>query len=248
MNQIVMKKNTFALRIQSTILALPVIWAAVVIFIPRVESATIWDGPTFTYTQPGTDATQPTNQDRLTSHVWLTRNDTHGLFNAALESSYTANFSPEDTEWAYGELTNYASLTYTNWQAWNGSDPPSMVGQDAVVHLISEDIYLSVQFISWSEHGGPFAYVRSTPNVVAPPPPTLTNSVVSGDGSFQLTFTNLPGYTFTVLGATNLSLAVTNWMMLGQVTDAPPGSGSYQFTDAGAKTNQPQRFYRVSWP
>lgn len=222
------------------------VWA----FNAQMESATIWNGPLITYTQPGTDATQASNQDRLTPDVWLTRNNTRGLFNAALESSYVHFISPTNTEWAYGELTNYASLTYTNWEAWNGGNPPAMVGQDAVVHLISDDIYLSVNFTEWAQMGGPFAYVRSTPNTTPPPPapPIVKGAVPIGGNSFQITFTNLPNYTFSVRGTTNLSFALTNWTVLGQATDSPAGSGSYKFVDAGGVTNQPFRFYRVTWP
>lgn len=221
-----------------------ILWVAIAVFAPQVKSAIIWNGPVIAYTQPGTNATLAANQDRLTPNVWLTRGGYKGLFNAALETSYTNNFSPEDTEWAYGELTNYASLSYTNWETWNAGNPPAMVGQDAVAHLISEDIYLSVNFTYWAVRGGTFAYIRSTPNIA---PPAL-HGIQHGGESFLLTFTNTPDCTFTIWGATNLSLAATNWALLGQATDAPPGSGSYQFVDPGATTNQVQRFYRVSWP
>ena len=224
--------------------------AVIFLILVQIDAATVWNGPIISYTQPGTDATQPANQDRLTADVWLTRNDTMGLFNAAMESSYTHFVSPSNTEWAFGELTNYASLTYTNWEAWNNGSPPSMVGQDAVVHLISDDIYLSITFTTWTVHGGIFAYVRSTPNVNPPPPvvPVAQGTVQSGTRSFQIAFTNLPNYSFSVRSTTNLSMALTNWAVLGQATDSPAGSGSYRFIDAGATTNQSLRFYRVTWP
>ena len=224
--------------------------AAIFLLAARLGAAIIWNGPLISYTQPGTDATQPANQDRLTADVWLTRNNIMGLFNAAEETSYTHFFSPTNTAWAYGELANYASLTYTNWEAWNGANPPSMVGRDAVVHLISDDIYLSINFTTWTTRGGIFAYVRSTPNTAPPPPvpPVARGKIQSGTGSFQITFTNLPNYTFSVRSATNLLFPSTNWTVLGHATDSPAGSGSYNFIDAGATTNQMLRFYRVTWP
>ena len=46
---------------------------------------------------------------------------------------------------------------------------------------------------------------------------------------------------------TNLFLDVTNWTVLGQVTDSPPGSGAYQFTDSARPPTS--RFgIPASWP
>jgi hypothetical protein len=115
----------------------------------------------------GSDPTQPASQDQITLDVWLTRGYTRGLFNAALESGYTS-LSPVGTEWAYGELGNYASLNYQTWVAWNGKSPPSMVGQDAVLHIIPDDIYLAIEFTSWNIGSGGFSYSRSTPPVPEP--------------------------------------------------------------------------------
>jgi len=81
-----------------------------------------------------------------------------------------------------------------------------------------------------------------------PTPPLLTGAGPAGQGGFRFAFTNKPGFTFSVLAATNVSLPISNWSVVGSVTDAPPGSGSYQFTDAGATTNRPRSFYRVRWP
>ena len=49
---------------------------------------------------------------------------------------------------------------------------PNIVGRDAVVHLITEDIYLDLKFTSWNgghtSPGGGFSYVRSTAPVPEP--------------------------------------------------------------------------------
>ena len=73
--------------------------------------------------------------------------------------------------------------------------------------------------------------------------------LASGAGGFQFGFTNYPGLntTFSVWASTNLALPFSQWSRLGAVTDAPAGSGRYQFTDPQA-TNSVQRFYRVSSP
>ena len=128
----------------------------------------IWNGPPMTFINvQGSDPTQPSSQDRIALDVWLTRGSTQGLYNAAVESSYNS-LSPVGTEWAYGELPDYASLNYQTWVAWNGQHPPSMVGQDAVLHIIPEDTYLSIRFTFWNEHSGGFSYLRSTPPVPEP--------------------------------------------------------------------------------
>jgi hypothetical protein len=140
----------------------------------------IWNGPPITFANlTGSDPTLPSSQDRITLDVWLTRGSTHGLYNAAVESSYSS-LSPIGTEWAYGELPNYASLNYQTWVAWNGGaggGPPSMVGQDAVLHIIPEDIYLAIQFTFWNEHSGGFSYSRSTPPV---PEPSAARLMLAG--------------------------------------------------------------------
>jgi len=139
-------------------------------------AAILWNGPTVSFSKAAfADPTLPANQDRLTSDVWLTRSSSSGLYNAALESGFVNFFSPAGTEWSYGTLANYASLTYTNWEGWFGGPPPngggpgSTVGKDAVLHLISDDIYLSIKFTSFGSSGGAFSYDRSTPSVVPEP-------------------------------------------------------------------------------
>jgi hypothetical protein len=81
----------------------------------------------------------------------------------------------------------------------------------------------------------------------APPPIVLGQATRRANGAFQFAFTNTPGSTFTVWGSTNAALPLTSWYVVGSVTDIPPGSGSYKFTDLQA-TNLPLCFYRVSSP
>ncbi len=76
-------------------------------------------------------------------------------------------------------------------------------------------------------------------------PPTLTGLTILGNGAFQFSFINDQDASFTVLTTTNLTLSLTNWTVLGTLTNN--GSGQYQFIDQTA-TNGGQRFYRVSSP
>jgi hypothetical protein len=144
---------------------------------------TVWDGPPMTFgKEPLEDWTQPENQDRITANVWLTRASTQGLFNINSESFYTHMLSPAGTEWAFGTTDDFASLTYTSWEAWAGNRPPDTVGRDAVVHLIDEDIYLDLKFTSWGGSGGGFSYVRSTA-----PVPESGSFALLGAGALLLT-------------------------------------------------------------
>jgi hypothetical protein len=148
------------------------VWVALLIFWSAAANPAagieIWTGPPVNFVNEiGSDPTLPSSQDRLTPNVWLTRGATKGLYNAAVETSYSS-LSPIGTEWAYGLLANYASLNYQPWVKWNGNNPPSMVGQDAVLHVIPDDTYLAIQFTFWNVRAGGFSYTRSTPPVPEP--------------------------------------------------------------------------------
>src|SRR6267143_26747 len=139
------------------------------------HAATVWNGPTISFAKSNyANPLLAQNQDRLTANVWITRGSSRGLFNAKTESSFTHYLSPAGTEWANGSLENYATLSYTNWNYWAkgvNPNPYATVGVQAVLHLIPDDIYLSVQFTSWTggapgggpSYGGGFSYLRSTP-------------------------------------------------------------------------------------
>jgi len=66
-------------------------------------------------------------------------------------------------------------------------------------------------------------------------------------GSVQFTFTNAPGLTFSVLATNNVAAPLATWPVIGTVSDNPPGSGQYQFTDSNLATNK-QVFYILRYP
>jgi DNA-binding beta-propeller fold protein YncE len=76
-------------------------------------------------------------------------------------------------------------------------------------------------------------------------PPIISGSKFSISGTFQFSFSNNQGASFTVWTTTNISLPFTNWTPLGSATNN--GFGQYQFADVTA-TNVARRFYRVSSP
>ena len=143
----------------------------------QINAATVWSGALLTFAEvSGASPTLATNQDRLTSHDWLTRGSVQGLYNASTESGFSHFLSPADTQWADGTLANFNTLVYHDWNTWAKSihgGPGGTVGVNAVLHLVTDDIYLSIKFTSWGAGGsGGFSYQRTTPSVV-PEPATL---------------------------------------------------------------------------
>lgn len=126
---------------------------------------TVWSGELITFTKAdGSDPNDESNQDRLTSNVWITRGNGGGqIYNAAVNSGANKELSPVGTEWAVGLLEDRATLTFENFRS-AVTKPQEVVDTNLVVHLIEDDIYLSVVFTSWSvgQKGG-FQYQRSTP-------------------------------------------------------------------------------------
>ena len=172
-------------------------------------AATVWNGPLITYNQPAPDPSFATNQDLLTPHVSLTRASTSGMFNGVTETFYTRNFSPADTAWAVGNLADYATLTYTSWEQAGGGRPVfNLPGQQLVVHLISDDIYLSLKFTylggGIANGGSGFTYNRSTPM-----PPDVAPTVAITSPANGASFT-APATVAIVATANDSDGSVTN--------------------------------------
>jgi len=127
----------------------------------------VWDGPKIIFSKAASaDVSQPENQDRITDNVWLTRADIRGIYNIRSEASYANFVSPVDTEWSFGTTDNLGALIFEDWQNAIGSNPPTSLEEDMVLHLITDDIYIDIKFLTWGEGfsaGGFFSYERSTP-------------------------------------------------------------------------------------
>ena len=129
------------------------------------SSSNLWTGSTISFLkQDGADPEVQVNQDRLTSKVWITRGNNGGqIYNIAMESSSDKSESPLGTEWSIGDIGEINSLIFTDFRSAVGK-PQNIIGKSLVLHLVEEDIYLSVKFTSWSQgKKGGFAYERSTP-------------------------------------------------------------------------------------
>jgi len=76
-------------------------------------------------------------------------------------------------------------------------------------------------------------------------PAGLTAQIILSNLACAFSFTNAPGAPFTVLASTNLSLPLSNWLVLGRPVESPPGN--YQFTHLTA-SNSSRFFYRLRSP
>ncbi len=145
------------------------------------NAATVGTGPMVEFRKaPFADFTLAENQDRITALVWLTRANNKGLFNIAQEAGHVqfGYISPVDTEWAFQasngnpvsgiSAAEHESLNFTDFTSALGLQQVGdrILDRPAVVHLISDDIYLDITFTEWSVGtqggGGGFAYIRSS--------------------------------------------------------------------------------------
>ncbi|RZP01777.1 MAG: hypothetical protein EVA41_04890 [Flavobacteriales bacterium] len=126
-------------------------------------SSNIWSGAMVQFSkEDGADFSQESNQDRITSNVWITRGNAGQIFNIAKENSAVKADSPVRTLWAKGNIDNIDNLTFEPFRQAVGQ-PKTVVGLDLVLYLVDDDIYLSVKFTSWSQgQKGGFAYERSS--------------------------------------------------------------------------------------
>ena len=127
------------------------------------SSSNIWDGPIkFFEKKDNTNQLEKANQDSITENVIITRGNSGGqIFNIAKENEADKYKSPIGTEWAIGSLNQIDSLVFKDFRL--AVKPQYVVGKKLVLHLIEEDIYLSVEFKSWSSgKKGGFSYERST--------------------------------------------------------------------------------------
>ena len=197
-------------------------------------AATVWTGPGLAVSS----AVQP---DKITARFWLARDSRQGLYNSKMESGFAHFFSPADTEWATGTTADYATLAYTDWNTWSkniNGGPPGTVGVNAVLHLITDDIYIDITFTEWFVGGG-YAYVRSTPGAVVLPP--VFQTVVKSGDTLNLTWSATANQAYQLQFNTNL--ATTNWVDLGPVVVA---TGTTVITaDTNATAAFPRKFYRV---
>ena len=158
--------------------------------------------------------------------------------NATLNASINPNGLAGAWYFQFGSSTNYGSSTSTNLLAANNITifPSTLISNLAPTLYHFRAVATNI--------GGTSVGNDVTFATIAIPPPQLNNLVLA-NGQLSFAFTNVAGQNFTVLATTNVALALSNWTVLGPVTEGP--SGQFQFIDPQGATNG-QRYYRVRWP
>lgn len=195
------------------------------------QAATVWNGPLVNFTESGSTPSDTV----LAGKVVLTRGGNNVLYNTAAGETFAGVSSPLDTEWGFGTLNNFASLTYQSLASLRDGDLAARIlNQPMVMHIVSRDIYLSVEFTAWGQHGaGGFSYTRSTPAAAVPPTVNITSpaagAVFAAPASVDLTSdAAVTGGTVTNVqyfaGSTLLGAATTSPF---HVTGNIPNAGAY---------------------
>jgi hypothetical protein len=208
--------------------------AMLLISSPSVPAATLWTGRNISFTQSASSGSDVI----LPGKVVLTRGGSQVLFNTAAGETVAGLSSPVDTEWAFGTLTNFSTLTYQSLESMRNGDLALLIlNQPMVMHLINEDIYLSVTFTAWGQHGaGGFSYTRSTAVVSTKPTVSITSpsdgAVFSAPASLHLTATaTVSGGRVTNVsyfaGSTRLGSAIVSPFVVTGTISTP---GAYDLT------------------
>ena len=184
----------------------------------NTPAAILWTGPDTNFTQSASNFVD----ELVPGAVSLCRNNTQWLFNPDAGEQGPGPNTPTDTLWAFGTLDNYAALSYAPFATYrNGDLSGVLVGNPMVVHLINEDIYLSLTFTAWPMGGGFFAYTRSTPPAGATVPTVTITNPVSG-AVFAAPANVKIGATATVAGGSVTNVAFfANTTSVGSAQSAP---------------------------
>ncbi len=131
------------------------------------SNKTIWAGPRLTFTKADyADPETAEAQDRITDSVILTRGSRNILYNIVEEVGVNRSVSPAGTLWALGTTDAIDDLVFQPLKQAANSRMQDLPDQDMVLHLVAENIYIDLRFLSWtvgSSSGGGFSYERTTP-------------------------------------------------------------------------------------
>lgn len=202
---------------------------------------TIWNTGNVNFSQ-----TAAGQYDAITPQTHLGRTTVLNNFVCQnVSGGQSCSFNVCNTQWAYGSIANWNTLTYNNLYTVNGCTPPDMIGRPMVLHLLSENIYLQVTFNSWTAGSPSFSYTRTTGSTL---PVLLSAFTGSRKGTANAlswtTSTEINSSHFNVQRSTN----GTDYTTIGRVgTSAVDGNSStqlaYTYSDTHPATGN--NYYRL---
>lgn len=149
-----------------------------------LEASPLDTEPTVTFTKTSNaDPTLEENQDRISDQVWITRDATKGIYNAAIEGGYTQFTSPLGTEWAMGTTDDdLSSLDFGTWYEAVENRPPLAIDKDLVLYIPADKAYYNIRFTEWGGpgSGGSYSYLRSLNPVIIPEPSSIAMIALAG--------------------------------------------------------------------
>ena len=195
---------------------------ALAMIVSPALATTFWTGPNTNFSK---SASTPADTV-LAGKVVLTRGNSQVLYNTALGESFAGAQSPKGTLWAFGNFTSHTAFQ-TMSSMRNGDLGARILNQPMVMWITNDDIFVSVTFTVWGEHGipvngvvGAFAYTRSTAPLAVPPTVTITNPLAGA--VFAAPATLKLGATATVSGGTVTNVTFrNNTTALGSVQSPP---------------------------
>jgi hypothetical protein len=154
----------------------------------NIKGPVIWNSGSYTFTK-----TSPGQADAIGPNTHITRGSNGFIYNSFYQNgpsgSGTGCLPVSNTEWAVGNINDWASLTFVGYVPIPGCSPPGIVNLPLVLHLIEEDIYLQVTFSYWQGGGGGnFTYTRTTgPSYLWSTGETTSSIAVNTAGTYTVT-------------------------------------------------------------
>jgi hypothetical protein len=160
------------------------------------------------------------------------------LLNAAVDPRGTAG----SCYFEYGLTTSYGSASpVVVLPAGNGAT--AMTVAAPVAGLAPGTLY-HYRVVA-ANAGGTATGEDATFTTFSLPSIQVSGALTSSGGNMELSLAALPGATFTVLSSPNMALPLSDWTVLGQMTEVQPGR--YRFTDP-RPARDPQCYYRIRYP
>lgn len=187
------------------------------------HATTLWTGPNINFSK---SASTPSDTV-LAGKVVLTRGTRDVLYNTAAGEVAAGLQSPKGTLWAFGTFSTHSPFQTMDSLRVSGNVAGLILNTNMVMWITNDDIFVSVKFTVWGQHGipvggvvGAFAYTRSTAPTATPPTVTITNPAAGAVFAEPANVKISAGATVSSGTVTNVSFFV-NSTLAGSVQNPP---------------------------